>query len=366
MKREIRNPSIPLTQKWIDRFLRIRKQISKTWHKTKDENLLYAIYDLDISASTFNILEFMVNAECEANRNDKSGFAIVFVPSSNNPNLSWKEYDSVVDSIGRQWKFQNIVIPLTSLYEKCKGIFILPQRSDVTLFVQGREVYPDLYDGINLRAIDVKGFYSKLDRPNMFKGLRAPEQGLRYVKEWLLKNQIKDPIVTISIREFDFDKVRNSNIKSWSQFAIYLRSNGYHPVVIPDTAVAFGENHQFEGIKVFKECAWNLGLRLSLHESAFVNFFVDHGCSQMAVFNPQCKYIRMNEWTKAEESIVATKEAFQLHYDKKIGDNYKFATPGQWLCYKPDSFENIVEEFERFVRAQKSQAINEASSRSTN
>jgi hypothetical protein len=356
LKREVRNPSFPFIRKLIDKYLHAQKKFSKLWCDTREDDFLYVIYDLDISAITFNVVECLINSEYEAKIRNKIGFVVVFVPPSNDPNLVWKEYDSVIDVINRQWRFHNIVVPLTSLSEQCKGIYILPQRSDVIEFVKGRNIYPDLYDGINIRAGQYSGeFYNKFDRPNLFKGLRAPKQGLKYIQKWIAENQIKQPIVTISIRNYAFDEVRNSNIEAWSKFANYLVSNGYFPVIIPDTDTAFDKNHGFDGVCVFQECAWNMGLRMSLHESAFLNFFGDHGCSALAVYNPQCKYIRMGEMLL---SMVATEEAWNKHNreaNMSFGDNYKFASPGQWLCYKPDSFENIVCEFERFVREQKLQ-----------
>ena len=324
--------------------------MTKIWSKNWEDDFLYAVYDLDVSAITFNVAEFLVDAEYEANKRNKNGFVVVFVPPSNDQHLVWDEYDSLIDATNRQWRLQNIVIPLTYLSKKCKGTYILPQRSDANTFIRGREVYPDLYDSFNLRSLDTIKFFKKFDRPNLFEGLSAPKQGLRYIQTWLSENSVKDPVVTITIRDMEFDKPRNSNIEAWSQFATYLLSVGYYPVVIPDTGTAFREDGRFDGISVFKECAWNICLRMSLYESAFLNFFVSNGCSALTAYSPKHNYIIMNFYP--EESMVTTEEARQKT-GMDIGDNYKFATPGQWLIYKPDTFENIVYEFERFVREQK-------------
>ena len=44
------------------------------------------------------------------------------------------------------WKFENIVLAITMLVPKCKGIFILPKRSDVFEFIDKENVIPELYD----------------------------------------------------------------------------------------------------------------------------------------------------------------------------------------------------------------------------
>ena len=361
--RELRTPTNPLFKLVIDKLLYLKKTISNNVDSADKDEFLYVICDLDINAITFNMTERLVDAEYESNKRGKTGFVLVFVPRSNDTRLSNKEYDAVIDDASKHWKFQNVVLPVTMLSRKCKGVYILPKRSDAITFVKGREIYPELYDGVNLRATGVGDLFRKLDRPNLVEGLRAPKQGLRYVKSWVLENGIKDPIVTITIRDYMYDKARNSNIEACSQFANYLNSRSYHPVIIPDTDNAFCENHQFDGLTVFKECAWNIDLRASLYESAFLNFFPPTGPSQLAVYNPQCSYIQMNSLPKG--SIITTKESYKLNRHP-IGSDYKFATRNQRMYFKPDTFENLVSEFERFEKDQNFQTINEEPVRSTN
>ena len=343
---EVRNPTTPCLKVTLDKYVYIKKKISKIWIKSKEDDFLYAIYDLDINAITFNVVEFLIDAEYESNKRNKKGFVLVFIPISNNPNLGYDEYDKIYDSTSKYWRFQNIVIPLTFLSEKCKGTYLLPERSDAIEFVKGREIYPDLYDGVNIRPAPPSAFIHKFDRPNMFDGLRAPKQGLRYIQTWLKENRITKPIVTITIRDSQFDKARNSNIEAWSQFANYLLSTDFHPVVIPDTDTAFIKKPQFNGITVFKECAWNIGLRASLCESAFLNFTCPSGAGAVSVFNPRCSYIFMN--VLPEGSINTTEEVLRKD-GWPFGSSFKFATPKQKLVWKADTFENIVHEFELFL-----------------
>jgi hypothetical protein len=94
------------------------------------------------------------------------------------------------------------------------------------------------------------------------------------------------------------------------------------------------------------EGAWNMGLRMALYETSYVNFFSPTGPSRLAVWNPKCSYICMNSLPK--DSIVTTEEYFKER-DLKIGENYKFALPNQRFVFTPESFEGLVEEFEKFV-----------------
>ena len=93
--------------------------------------------------------------------------------------------------------------------------------------------------------MDVSDFYQKLDRPHLVEGLRASNQGLRYIENWYTKNKIDIPVVSITIRQYEFDKARNSNIKAWVKFAHYLKDSGYFPVIVPDTESAFNTQDTF-------------------------------------------------------------------------------------------------------------------------
>ena len=85
---------------------------------------------------------------------------------------------------------------------------------------------------------------------------------------------------------------------------------------------------------------------MALYEASFLNFFAPNGPGQLATFMPNCSYIMMN--ALAEGSSVTTAEGIKARgYD--IGENYRWATPDQRQVFKPDTFENIVNEFERFV-----------------
>ena len=348
VRQELRFPSNKFAKIVIDFLLRAKKRIPSFAAKVVEDDLLYGIYDLEVCDLTYMMALFLVDFEIQARRNNKQGFIVVIVPSSLDSNLGWKEYDSVIDKHSKLWRFQNIVLPLTFLSPYCRGVYVLPRRSDAIAFAKTHDVYPDLYDGINLRRTDVDDLlYRKWDRPGLFEGLKANIQGLKYVKDWLDAKGVQPLVVTITIRDCAFDTARNSDTEAWSSFARYLIAAGYSPVVIPDTDNAFCEKLDFEGVTFFTECAWNIGLRIALYETAFLNFFVPNGCMVLATLNPRCSYIAMNQLPKG--SPVMNEEVYKKN-NHVIGDDYKFANQRQRLCFKPDSFENIRTEFDRFVK----------------
>jgi hypothetical protein len=347
IRQELRSPSNKSAKTVIDFLLRAKKRVPSFAAKVTKDDLLYCIYDLNICDLTYVMGMFLVDCEMQCRQNNKQGFIVVIVPSSLDPILGWNEYDSVIDSHSKLWRFQNIVLPLTFLSPYCRGVNVLPRRSDAIAFAKTHDVYPDLYDGINIRKPDIEDLlYRKLDRPGIFEGLKANTQGLKYVKDWLRAKKIQSLVVTITIRDSAFDTARNSDIEAWLCFARYLVAAGYSPVVIPDTDNAYCEKLDLKGVNLFTECSWNMGLRMALYETSYLNFFVPHGCIVLAMFNPRCSYIAMKQLPKG--SIVMNEEAYKK-VGHVIGDKYKFANQRQHLCFNDDTYENIRTEFERFV-----------------
>ena len=343
LKSEIRNPTNLYFKIIVDNMLRLRMSVTKPLLRKERDDLLYAIFDMECAPITFNIAEFLVDAELESRNINKNGFVVVVVPLEKEPKYENEEYLSVVDSASKSWRFQNIVLPIISLSSSCKGIYILPQRKDVEQYVRNFDIYPDIYDSKNIRYLDAGKLYRKLDRPNMFEGLRATKQGLRYVDKWIKANNINKPIVTITIRDYGYDKVRNSNLDAWSRFSTYLDGSGYVPVIIPDIDGDDLDQTYFSDGFIYKEAAWNMMLRMALYELVYLNFFVSGGPLSLAIMNPKCSYIAMNLF--AEGSVIDTKDAYKkIGYD--VGTNYKFSTENQKLVYDTDSYDNIVSEFE--------------------
>ena len=346
MRSEFRTPTKAITKSIMDGSLRMRKKLSDSQKDKNEDELLYAIFDLKITPITFNIVEFLISSEYEASQSGKKGFIVVFVPEGKALSYGWEEYDSLFDSDQKLWKFHNIVLPITLLAAKCQGFYILPRRSDISNFIKNKDIHPNLYDGVNLRYIDIVDFWSKLDRPGLVEGLRATKQGLRYIENWRSTNKVVNPVVSITIRQNEFDKARNSNIEEWVKFAHYLQDSGYFPVIVPDTESAFQTTDAMSELYVFNEGSWNMGLRMALYESAYLNFFGLNGPAYLAHFNSKCSYISLNYTPQG--SIVTTKEA-RKKVGQSDGKNYKFALPYQRNILTIESYESIVEEFERFV-----------------
>ena len=341
---EIFNPSIPSIKRTVDFILRSKKRLQKGRGKEKDE-YLYAIFDLEICPITFNIGEFLCSAEIEASKLNKKGIILLVVPAKNKNINHTSEYEKIISADSIQWRLDNIVLQVARLHLACKGINFLPDRLTVKKFVGGHDTFPDLYDGTNLRYADLNNLYSS--KPYSFRGLRAKEQGKRYVKQYLDSIGVEDKIVTLIVRDYGYDKARNSNQEELSKFIEYLILKDFHPIVIPDTDSAFEIKLNIDHKYIFRDCCWNVGLRLALYELSLVNIFGPGGAGSVMLFDSACPCILIN--AIVEDSIVSTAEAYAKAgiYE---GCQWSFLPQHQFISYKKETCENLVFEFESFLK----------------
>ena len=74
---------------------------------------------------------FLAGAELFALKNKKQKFVVLFAPPREDRIVD-KIYRSAINEENMQWRFENIVLPLMSIYPACIGHSILLQRSDIS------------------------------------------------------------------------------------------------------------------------------------------------------------------------------------------------------------------------------------------
>lgn len=339
---ELINPTFPIFKKIIDYILTVKIKISSL-SKKKTNQLLYGIYDLEVSPITFNIVEFLCSLEIHAKKRNKIGFVVIFVPKKIKKIDYVSEYEKIIDEHSSNWRVDNILIQMLSLHPKCKGISLLPNRNEVKDIINNHDIYPELYDGLNLRTTDTLELYKLAKEPGVFDGLKATPQGLKYIKQYINEKNINKKIITIVIRQYGYDSARNSNLKEWALFVKYLITLNYHPIIVPDTDNAFNSDLPFDREYIFSDCCWNVQLRMALYEASHLNFSSPGGGGAIMLFNPRCRCIFMNMMPSG--SIITTPEEVLRKSGYKMGQQWNFLTDDQVLCFLPDTFENIKTQF---------------------
>ena len=352
VNQEFKNPSFRITRRVMDSFNAAKKRLRIGHGDVKQESgeQVIAVYDLNSNPLTFDFAFFLLGAELFARRHGKDTFVVYFVQMKNTEARGDAQYVEIINEDSQKWRFDNLVLPLISLCPACAGYTVLPKGVAVRQFSATDLVYPEYYDGRYTPAMDYREIYRSAAN-EVFVGLRALPQGLKYLQSWKKANGLVGNIVTITLRQYAYDAGRNSNIDEWVKFAAYIKEDGFTPVFIPDTDACYEYDHRLEAFLIFREPCWNMGLRMAIYEDALLNFFSPNGPAALCQLNKKAKYIHMK--TLVPGSLQCTKEILE---DKgiKVGQRrFDFAESYQILSWDEDRFEFIRAEFLNFLAAYK-------------
>ncbi len=344
---EIRSPTTPITRNLLAGY----HSFISTKKNHVDNDTLVAVYDLRVSSwgPSFDFAWFLLGAELAAQRQGLSKFEVWVMGDQMRPNPKNRniDYEYVTRRENFLWRLWNILIPLTSLHSKCSGVSMLGSEANIKTLLKDRFVYPPNYNGITYTPT-MDNVYNLASKAT-FEGLKAPEKGLEYIRAWLESHDIKRPIVTLTLRDYPYDTVRNSKIHDWINFAMYIRKKGFHPVFVPDTESAMAVKPELVEFTIFDAACWNLGLRISLYETAHLNVFANTGPAALAQLSKRANYIAtcmVNEdshQTKPQLFLERGMEIGQRHFFENFSDRY------QVLSWKDDSENVLISEFEDFV-----------------
>lgn len=345
---ELRSPSFRTTKRVMVAFKTVEKMVCSLFYKDDsfDEDYVTAVYDLNTQTETFDFSIFLAGAELFAQKNGKESFVVLFVlPNKDHEVIGSKLNNPLFEEGMFRWRFENIVLSLVNLCPACIGYSVLPKNLSLSEEIKGKLVFPEFYDGkYNPTDFSREVFQSE----NKFVGLRATVQGIKYIKSWKESNKIMDNIVTITLRNYTYLEVRNSNIPEWVKFAKLVRSEGFTPVFVPDTFTCFEKDNRLDGFIVFRDPCWNLSLRMALYEQSYLNFSVASGPACICHVNKKVNAICMKQLT---ENSSYNNESFYKDMGIKIGQRkYPFAEEHQILSWEEDNFESISEEFYKFLK----------------
>lgn len=346
--RRLKKPHNRSIKLFMDSIYSIKNKFIQLSASQVHENKNFvAVYDLSSNSISYDFAFFLAAAESYSIKKGCTSFFVNIIRVENDA-FKGSAYSEIFDEESLKWKLDNIIIPLISLYPKCSGYKISPRYENIQLLPQEKIIYPQFYSANYSPTLDYKEIFLIL-KENKFTGFRASKQGIRYINLWLKKKNITRRVVTITLRNYNFDTSRNSNIDEWVKFANWLIKEGFSPVFLPDTDSSFIPDERLSSFFEFVEPSWNLGLRMALYENSYLNF-VTSGPAAIAKLNRKVRYIDMHPII--EESQEASKKNFEK-MGLEVGENYNFSNWYQILSWKDDNFKNITKEFQDFLLIEK-------------
>lgn len=307
---------------------------------------LYAFYDLKVQPITYDVLWFVAAADLERRRRGLAAVHPVIVPGPRNGvREEAAEYEVVVDATARGWRIYNVLAASFGCLPHCTGFTIASSRRQAGLLRDGaRHVYPAGYQ----TALPDPRFPSveciaAAEGGASAAVLRAAEEPLRHIDRWLAVHAGGRRLVTITLRDYTYNTARNSNLASWAAFARELDTMSWYPVFVLDTERTVDALPDvLQGLPVFREVSWNVGLRAALYERAWLNLGINNGPMGLCWLNERTRYITFKLTTP---SVAQATEAFNRDRGFVAGRSLPFATPVQKWVWEDDTLEVIRREF---------------------
>ena len=309
---------------------------------------LYAFYDLGVAPITFDFLWFLVGADIARRSAQLAKVHVVIVPGpSNGFRDENPAYDAAIDVETRQARVSNVLIPACTLLPSMSGVTLASSRDQAgeLATIAGERIFPTSYSPAMPRY---EGTRSCLEFARVTGGeiavLRSTAYSRLMVERWLETRAGARRVVTITLRQYAYLPERNSDLAAWAGFARAVAARGYFPVVIPDTEQILAENQQpLQGLELYHEAAWNLGLRMALYERAYMNLGVNNGPLGLCWLNAKTRYLTFK--ILAGNAPQVTKE-YMEYLGFPIGESLPFATPFQRWIWQPDDEATITREFD--------------------
>lgn len=324
---------------------------SSTNRQSSDDCLL-AFYDLAVAPLTFDFLWFLTTADLERRRAGLASVRVVIVPGlEHGVRGEPADYEVVVNSTARQTRIANILVPACGFLPDFAGLSTPDSRDEATTMVlnaPGR-IFPKGYEPSLPSYPGPQTCLEAGRRGERIAILRAPPHHLNRAQSWIAERSCGREVVTITLRQYGYMSVRDSNVAAWASFAKRLDPNRFFPVFIPDTDHALKPVPEPLAAFAFcSEAALDLGFRFGLYEAAYANLGVNNGPMGLCWLNEHTRYITFKILS---ESVPQTTTAYMRYLGFEIEHSLPFATPWQKWVWEEDTLEVIERDFAALVQA---------------
>ena len=336
--RLVRKVAVASSLVWHDRH-------SVTRGRAGQQAVLYAFYDLAVSPATFDIVPFLALAKIASVSAKCRGLHVVIVPGTREGFRH--DGSTAYDTDAKRWRLRNILVPCCSLIPALDAVTVCYSREEAKsmLLTLADHIFPmDYTVGRPVARYSWCHVADVSPQSSAIALLRAGPSAVRYVEDWLSARAEGRKVVTITLRECEYEEERNSHLSDWVAFLSTLDRKEYFPVVVRDIERAMEPvPAALEGISIFQAIPWHMELRMALYEVSYLNMLVCQGPSILCFLNRKVRYLIFMR--------TAPGGAVSERYLKSIGivpgEQLGLASPFQRLVWDDDNYGAISDAFER-------------------
>jgi hypothetical protein len=310
---------------------------------------LYAFYDTKVEPITFDVLWFIAGAEIERRRLGLRAIHFVIVPG---PYKGVRQedpvYEQVVNAAARRWRLNYLVAPCFTLLPDAFGYTLSVSRRQAARIRDGAShVYPASYEPALPIAHQSRDVLADLRDVSTPISLMSDLASQALVSRWLKPRTRGRKVVSLTLRRYGYMPERNSNLTAWADFARRLDNESYFPVLLLDTEAMFDPLPPIlQGLEVFAEAVFNVGLRMALYEACYLNLGINNGPMALCWLSPTIRYLTFKMLTP---SVPQSTEPFLRSRGFTPGACLPFAGPFQRWIWEDDELGVIEREFIEMV-----------------
>ena len=251
------------------------------------------------------------------------------------------------DNENKRWRLKNILIPACLMLQSIKSVSVLSSREEAQAMQSSlaKHIFPKYYSvSFPKENYDLKHITNIDDLPS----IQTTPFARNFIKEWLDNRTSCEKVITVTLRECNYEKERNSNCKEWGTFLESIDRSLYYPILIRDNDVADSDlPPELDGLQVFPEVVWNLELRAALYEISYLNMFVNGGLASFCRWNKNARSLTFKMITP---SIEATTESFFKYHGLIPGTQLKQVSPMHRIIWEDDNYKVLIREFNNMCK----------------
>ena len=315
-------------------------------HKSKTH---YAVYDLEICPASFDIMKFARLASAWADASQATAFSWVIIAAEGDGFRRDHLFEAMPQ---KQLRLRNVLLPTLLNVVPSADFHFFQDREDAKYFLKQvpiEAIFPKDYS-----VDEPVAYYQSIHVYEQVKaGLplgvhraHAPEKG--WVDTWLKSKFGAKRIVTISLRECDYNVDRNSNVAAWLAIAAELTQRNYGVVIVRDTQYVLQPFELPEGCATLALASYSVECRIALFEAARINMVINNGPSGFLWGMPETAYLFIKVVSEKSNSTTV-----QHHLDQGLlpGDHWPEANSYQKYIWAKDDLLTIRLAFDELEKA---------------
>jgi hypothetical protein len=313
-----------------------------------DSDTFFAVYDLNAGPLTYDFIQFLVLAERFRQAAGNPYLRLIVVPGEHEGFRDFSQRDRFLSTISKEWRLRQVVMRAAHLLPSCLGVTRFRSRDKAAAFlakVDPEHVFPPGFDSKTAVCPYQLAFILQFATQGRdIRTLAAPPMTTALARRVLRELAGERPVVTISLRQSEFQPPRNSRLDQWLHFATLCESRGLFPLFIPDTeALLSGRAAELGGFTSLPLAALSLPFRAAVYQESWHNMLANSGPYTLCLYNARARF---SMFKLLVPGIATASAEFHAGQGLTPGMQLPFAGPLQRMVWEDDSADSLERELD--------------------